>query len=139
LKPSATEYWPFRPPPNPDGTQSGDVIRVGGKISEHGIFMHPPAAPGAAAAISYQLDSSFSTFRTGVSINDGPRDTTSPSTFEVYADGRLVWRSKPVRSQADFDKCEVSVKGVQLLRIAVTCAGPPRGAHAVWLEPTLIR
>src|SRR5262249_39322167 len=30
LKPSATEYWPFRPPPNPDGTTSGEVVRVNG-------------------------------------------------------------------------------------------------------------
>jgi hypothetical protein len=29
----------------------------------------------------------------------------------------------------------ISVKGVDLLTIQVSCPGEPRGAHAVWIEP----
>jgi tRNA A-37 threonylcarbamoyl transferase component Bud32 len=139
MKPNATEYWPFRPPPNPDGSVNGDVICVAGKVSPHGLFMHPPPMLGAAAAVSYRLDGAYALFHADVTINDGPGSSESPCTFEVYADGKLIWRSSPVRSQADVQRCEVPVKGVNLLRIAVTCAGPPHGAHCVWFEPQLAR
>jgi serine/threonine protein kinase len=129
------EHWPFFPPPHPNGERPGEVIRVRGKVSPNGIFMHPPPLPVGAASASYRLRKGFSTFRARVSLNDGPPRSASACTFLVYGDGVLLWKSAPVREQADAQTCAISVKGVEVLRLAVSCAGPPFGAHAVWIEP----
>jgi serine/threonine protein kinase len=139
LKPTGTENWPFFPPPGPDGRRPGDEVRVGGKLSPHGIFMHPPGMPGTPAAINYPLDGKYSRFRVEVAINDGPGDSEAACTFIVVVDGSVAWRSKPVKSLTDRDRCDISVAGATTLRISVTSAGPPRGAHCVWVEPILSR
>jgi hypothetical protein len=51
----------------------------------------------------------------------------------------LLWQSAPVWSQADAQQCTVSVRNVDILKIAVTSDGPPFGAHAVWLEPSVLQ
>jgi eukaryotic-like serine/threonine-protein kinase len=130
----------FVPPPHPDGEQPGEVIRVRGKVFPHGIFMHPPPfPPRAPASISYRLGKQYRTFRTTVSMNDGPPRSNAACTFAVYGDGRLLWQSAPVWSQADAQRCAVSVRDVDVLKIAVSSDGPPFGAHAVWLEPSVVR
>ncbi len=135
LKPSRREHWPQRLPPHPNGEIPGEVIRVGGKVYPHGIFMHPPREPFAQAGLTYRLGKRFGTFRAEVGLGDGPPYSETPVTFSVYGDGRLLWKSRPVQVQADRQVCTVAVKGVDALRIAVTCPGPAHGAHAVWLEP----
>jgi len=130
----------FLPPPHPDGKQPGEEIRVRGKVFPHGIFMHPPPfPPRAAASISYRLGKQYRTFRTTVSMNDGPPRSNAACTFAVYGDGRLLWQSAPVWSQADAQRCAVSVRDVDVLKIAVSSDGPPFGAHAVWLEPCVVQ
>jgi hypothetical protein len=60
-------------------------------------------------------------------------------TFSVFGDGHLLWKSRPVSSQADADHCKVSVKGVDQLTIEVDCPGFPGRAHAVWIDPYVAR
>jgi hypothetical protein len=60
-------------------------------------------------------------------------------TFSVRGDGQLLWQSRPVSAQADAQRCEVSVTGVEVLTIEVECPGHPRRAHAVWIEPYVER
>jgi serine/threonine protein kinase len=130
----------FVPPPHPNGQQPGEVIRVKGKAFVHSIFMHPPPfPPGASASITYRLGKQYRTFRTTVTMNDGPPRSSAACTFAVYGDGRLLWQSAPVWSQADAQQCTVSVRNVDVLKIAVTSAGPPFGAHMVWIEPCVGR
>jgi hypothetical protein len=74
-----------------------------------------------------------------VSLNDGPGESETPLTFTVRGDGKVLWTSRPVRTQADAQECSVPVEGVDLLTIEVQCPGPPRGAHAVWVEPHVVR
>jgi serine/threonine protein kinase len=136
--PKLRREYHFVPPPHPDGEQPGEVVRVKGKVFPHAIFMHPPPLPpGAAASISYRLGKQYRTFRTTVSMNDGPPRSSAACTFAVYGDGRLLWQSAPVWSHADAQPCAVSVRGVDVLKIAVTSDGPPFGAHMVWLEPSV--
>jgi hypothetical protein len=137
--PTSTENWPWFPPPHPSGERPGEVIRVRGQVLPHGIFMHPPREPGTPASVTYSLRKGFTTFHAEVSLNDGPGRAEAPCTFWVYGDGRLLWQSSPVTSQQDAQACTVSVEGVDQLRLAVTCQGPPRGAHAVWVDPCVTR
>jgi tRNA A-37 threonylcarbamoyl transferase component Bud32 len=140
------EHWPFVPPlPPPEEGPPGkgpprlDSVRVRGKVSPHGIFMHPPPAHEGAAKVSYRLDKQFSTFRAQVSLNDGPPPPEMPCEFKVCGDGRELWKSRPISSQADAETCSVSVAGVNTLTIEVRSFGDPRAAHAVWIEPHVAR
>jgi hypothetical protein len=133
---------PVNKPPAPPNMPAPpfDGVRVQGRLFPNGIFMHPPTQPnGGTSSVSVKLGKQFKAFRAGVSLNDGPPQSDAPLTFTVLADGRRVWESRPVRSQADADACDLDVKGVDVLTIAVTCPGFPHGAHAVWTDPTLLR
>jgi hypothetical protein len=118
----------------PDGT-----VRIEGRIYPHGIFMHPPPPHRGAASITFRIDRRFARFRTEVTLNDGPRQAEFPSIFSVYGDGRLLWRSAPISSQANRDRCLIDITAVELLKLEVGCTGEPRGAHAVWIDPRVER
>jgi hypothetical protein len=136
--------WPMKgplPPGIPGADGRGVRVAVKGNPSPHGIFMHGPRPdeprPGFAS-ISYKLGGQFQTFHAEVSLNDGPR-RSPPMTFRVHGDGKELWKSTPVTSQADTQPCSVSVAGVDLLTIVVRYEGEPMGTHAVWIEPYLAR
>jgi tRNA A-37 threonylcarbamoyl transferase component Bud32 len=145
MKPIAIEEWIKQPPPpredDPHGKRPPPPfkgVRVHGALSPHGIFMHPPLSPeGGTSWLRYRLDRRYGTFQAEVSLNDGPPRCDTPLTFSVHADGQLLWQSDEVQSQADTQRCRVSVKGVEVLTIEVHCPGEPRGAHAVWIEPSV--
>jgi hypothetical protein len=100
--------------------------------------MHPPFQPeGGRSFVTYDLGRRFAEFHVDVSLNDGPEYCETPLTFIVRADGKIVWHSKPVYSQAETQRCDVEVRGVNMLTLEVSCPGEPRGAHAVWIEPHL--
>jgi serine/threonine protein kinase len=158
LKPIEKQNWWFVPPqkgppegedePRPkEDTPSSDkvekvVVRIKGKHWPHGIFMHPapPPADGEPVSLSYRLAKRYRNFCSLVSLNDGPMRSEVPLTFKVYGDGKLLKSSRPVSAQADTQCIEASVKGVDVLKIEVTCpAEPPKGAHAVWIEPFVAR
>ena len=132
---------PITRPPHPPGDRNSPPfagVMVHQQPSPHGIFMHPPTQPnGGSASLRYHLDKHYRAFSAETSLNDGPPECATPLTFSVFGDGRLLWQSSPVRRQADVNRCEVSVMGVDLLTIQVDCPGPPFGAHAVWIEPNL--
>jgi hypothetical protein len=81
------------------------------------------------------LGKKYTTFRAIVTLNDGPLESEAPLTFTVFGNGSRLWTSKKVMSQADAQECNVSVKGIDKLKIQVECEGEPRGAHAVWVDP----
>jgi serine/threonine protein kinase len=139
LEPSVTINWPILPPPPPGKPPLKGIgaVRIQGKPSPHGIFMHPPRPP-QDARLGYNIAKQYAKFHSEVSFNDGP-PFAAPCTFFVYGDGKVLWKSAPVSSQADAQACSVDVSGVSELTIAVSCAGEPKGAHAVWLEPHLTK
>jgi hypothetical protein len=74
-----------------------------------------------------------------VSLNDGPSESETPLTFLVHGDGRLLWKSREIRSQEQAQTCSVSVQDIEVLTLEVVCPGHPRGAHSVWIEPHVVR
>jgi len=113
------------------------VLSVNGKLSPHGIGMH--ASPKGKIAMSYALAGRFDNFFTEVSLNDTSSRSPVGLTFAVYGDGQRLWQSLPVLTRNQTQKCQISVKGVSVLELAVTnSAGEPRsvmGAHSIWIEP----
>jgi len=141
LEPIHKENWPFLPPPHPGKPWPRAVggFWVQGKESPHGIFMHPAPPHLGSTNLTYQLGKEFKTFRAEVALTDGCPPLFTPVTFVVHGDGRLLWKSRPVGTPADLQTCTVSVEGVDRLKIEVACPGDPRGAHAVWVEPSVAR
>jgi len=148
LKEVSASGWPMAgplPPLPPDmldpDSRNRIKVRSRGKFSPHGIFMHAPggpfAMPGTVVSITYKLDRAYRTFQTGVTLNEGP-PSCEPMEFAVYGDGRPLWRSKPVGSPDDEQEATVPVAGVDQLRIEVKFQ-TPKGAHAAWIEPRLLK
>jgi serine/threonine protein kinase len=132
-------------PPSPDGKKKGPPpkafagVQVGGVLSPHGLFMHAPVPDGGTVKVSYRLDGQFGSFHANVSLNDGPAYSATPLTFVVRGDGKVLWKSRGVQSQADTQTCDVAVQGVQVLVLEVQCPGDAHGGHAVWIEPHVAR
>jgi hypothetical protein len=113
-------------------------IQVNGVVSPKGLGMHPPNAPDWAAA-RYRLNKEAAVFRAAVALNDTANDMRSTAVFEVYGDGELLWRSKPVARPHRPQQCKVDVLGVDVLELRVRARGSYWGLHAVWVEPRLLQ
>jgi hypothetical protein len=112
----------------------GNAIKVAGVASPNGIGMHPPDAPGYAAA-RFRLGKQAAAFETTVALNDTAGTVFSQAVFEVYGDGRLLWESTPVKGPKQPQDCSVDVAGVDVLELRVHSQGSHLGLHAVWVEP----
>lgn len=139
--------WPFHKPKPGKGPKGGKgpppelngPISVKGQLSPHGIFMHPAPPDDAPASISYSLNQQFRSFSAEASLNDSSPVSPSGLTFAVYGDGKLLWQSQEISTQAQTQKCDVSVSGVRVLKIEVIASGDVRKAHSVWIEPSLTK
>jgi serine/threonine protein kinase len=137
LTPVATKDWPFRPPDGRNIPNFFELIRANGKVSQHGIGMHPIREP--SVSITYRLDGRYREFRGEVSINDTSKGSP-PTTFLIYGDDKLLWRSEPVTETGVGQSFNADITGVALLKLEIWVQGPSnRGAHAVWLEPHLLK
>jgi hypothetical protein len=112
---------------------------VNGHVSKKGLCLHPPE--NAHTFVLYRIPRS-EVFQAMVGLADSSKEKLpGDALFEVYGDGRRLWRSDPVTRHGDFQDCRVSVKGVQNLELRVS---PPEGAeghaycHMVWIDPYLV-
>ncbi|MHC4503614.1 MAG: PA14 domain-containing protein, partial [Planctomycetota bacterium] len=63
--------------------------------------------------------------------------SSTPMTFKVLGDGKVLWASPPVQDRGMARECRVDVSGVSKLELVVECPGYEGKAHAVWVEPRL--
>jgi hypothetical protein len=111
-------------------------IKVGGKLSPHGIAAHAPSK------VVWNIDKKYKTFRASVALNDTAQNRTrNPIVFAVWGDGVKIWSSRGIRLPGETQQCVVDVAGVAELKLTTT---PPSftdeakvWAHSVWLEPSL--
>jgi hypothetical protein len=139
---TASEFWPPEPPKGKYGYETSrhfSRIDVRGKHSPNGIFLHPSPKELGLASVSFDLGRQYQTFCGDVTLNDTSVRSPSPVTFTVFGDGRILWKSDPILSQEESQTCSVSVKGVKILKLQVAVTHEHRGAHAVWVEPYLIK
>jgi hypothetical protein len=129
-----------KPGPWPMG-KNGDVgagrpIEVNGFKSPLGIGLHPPE--NGEATVKYKLNTQWTAFVADVAVNDLSEPFTGSVVFTVLGDGEVIWKSPPVTSRGAAITCKVGVKGVKTLQLK-TQVGRRDGAHAVWLEPRLLK
>jgi hypothetical protein len=113
-------------------------IEVNGVRSPKGLGMHPPDAPGYAN-VTYRLDRQAALFKGAVALNDTATFIWSKAVFEVYGDGKRLWRSDPVNRARVLQEFRIPVGTVDVLELRVSSQGSHMGLHAVWLEPRLLQ
>lgn len=118
-----------------DGTIAGIKYVVAGKESPHGIVLHPPSR--GYSEIVYNIDREWGNFHCGVGVAPNPEKNPPKAevTFLVIGDGKVLWKSKPIKEADKLQECEVNVEKVGSLSLRVLCPGDNYLAWAVWLEP----
>jgi len=105
--------------PNNDGQprRNRDVteqpLRLGGRRYASGLGTHAPSE------ISYRLAGRYTRF-TGLV---GAAERGGSTVFQVYGDGRKLFDSGTLHGLGEVHRLDVSVQGVQQLRLVVTDAG----------------
>ncbi len=121
------------------GTALNEPIVQGNQRGDNSIFLH--AKPDSFSSVTYQLPPGQEVFECGVVVPKIRADQTDPATpliFEVWGDGRLLWRSQPVARMNQMQNCRVGVKGVTTLDLRVVCPGRDNWAVSVWFEPRVV-
>jgi hypothetical protein len=117
------------------GDPTKSPIVAGGKSYPKGLGMHPDSI------VKYQLGKTAKAFKSAVTFDDTNNGTrTGDVGFDVYGDGKLLWSSKAINSKDTRDEYSVSVAGVDVLELRTRVRqGSGWRAHAVWLDPYLIK
>jgi hypothetical protein len=117
------------------GDPDDNIILINGYKSPKGLSMHPPEQDYSAA--SYRLGKQASLFRAEVALNDSSTPL-SAAVFEVWGDGKRLWKSKSINQLMYSQRCRVDVSKVDVMELRVSSTGSPLGLHAVWYEPRLL-
>jgi hypothetical protein len=117
---------------------SGIKLKRDGEAIPHSIFIVPP--PNGSSEVSYPLAGKTVAFRATVGVTRIGDDAGNPGTaltFEVFGDGKALWKSKPVAKLDMYETCELKIDKVKKLTLRVSCPGPNTLARAMWYEPIL--
>ena len=112
-------------------------VRLGGRVSPHGIGMHPPNGPKSAAA-SFTIGGNYHRFKGWVGLNDHRIDALTPVRFTIKADGKTIWESDDLMRSSPPVAFDVDVSGVERLTLE-TRTRLHVHAHAVWFEPHMLK
>ena len=127
--------WPFSKN-GATGDNGQQSILVGGQRAAKGLSMHPPT--NDFSRVRYRLGGKAAFFEVTAALDDSVF-LFGVVGFEVLGDGKLLWKSEPMRQKGMPQSCRVRVKGVDVLELRTTVQGNQTGAHAVWVDPVLIR
>jgi len=115
----------------PDSTPWSEQIGVAGKRFDTGI--------GILANSRLEVrNKGYARFTTLVGVDDSARDRSQPVTFEIYGDGKLLARSRPIRFGEAAAPLEANVAGKALIELVARTPGKPRFPDPVtWAEAAL--
>jgi hypothetical protein len=130
-------------------TSYGQKVFFRGRQPSHALSLYPPG--NGVAYVAYSLGGQYRTFRATAAILDtspasarqlkgdpffmgGP---ASPLAFRVIGDGKLLWESRPMQKCGQSHACEVTVEGVNIIELQVSCPANNYYSWAAWLDPSL--
>jgi hypothetical protein len=116
----------------------GNRIVVQGKERPNGLGMHPTNPPAVAKA-SYRIGGQRATLRGGVALNDTAESPWGAAVFAIHGDGKLLWKSPPIKSRGTISNFELDLVGVNVLELSVVAEVNSHYVHAVWVEPRMIK
>ncbi|WP_294063115.1 NPCBM/NEW2 domain-containing protein [Sphingomonas sp.] len=116
-----------------DSTPYSEQLGIAGRRFDTGI--------GVLANSRLEVrNAGYRRFTALVGVDDSARDRSQPVTFEVYADGRLVTRSRPMRFGEAPAPLAADVAGAKLVELVARTPGAPRFPDPVtWAEAALRR
>lgn len=114
-------------------------VCVNGTYYDHGIGLIPPNF--GAARMSFAVGGQARRLKGQVAINDfwHNNDAVDFITFAIYKDGKEVWRSKPMKKKKMPQSFDVDVTGARVVTIETNAPNSAHDAHAVWLDPQVIK
>lgn len=108
---------------------------IDGVRPKHSLLPHPPAR--GASSVCYQLDRKYRSFSGTATVAD--RAQKRSLDFTIKGDGKILWRSKPIQTNKDAQKFDISVENVSTIQLDVNCPDVNWSAWGVWVEPKLSR
>ncbi|QDT80189.1 NPCBM/NEW2 domain protein [Gimesia maris] len=127
--------WPFGK--NGESGNGKGMYTVNQVEFPNGLGLHPPN--NGFARVRFQLDGQYNTFVTGVALMDHTSEVRRSVTFTVFGDDRVLWKSPLIRVRGEAVFCKVSVRNINRLEIRTESPGQAYGAHAVWLDPHVLK
>ena len=117
------------------GSNDGNSLTLNGTTFAKGLGVH------ANSEIVYALDGQYQRFISIVGLDDEMTDPNCGSIqFLVYADGNLVYQSSVMGVNSPTEQVDVSVDGVNELRIVVSDAGDNINCdHGDWANAYLVK
>lgn len=113
----------------------GRPLTINGKVYEHGVGVHPPSR------IAVETHGKATRLYAIVGVDDEVGPDSGTVEFQVYGDGRALWKSGLLRGRDGGRVLDVEVIGVRLVELVVTSAGRYSSAHRdhadwadAWLE-----
>ncbi len=112
-------------------------IDANGEEAPHGLGVHPPS--NGTSRLVYHLKGEFSRIEGRAGIDGIVPGSSTALTFDIWGDGKLLWRTGSVRSSRDLREFDVDIDGVDELTLITHCPGSNHNAHAIWIDPVLKR
>lgn len=128
--------------PRRDVSVNGTPITLNGVVYPKGLGVHPLS--NAPSEVTYNLWGRYSTFISDVGLDDetdaGPWGPCGSVIFYVIADGVTLYDSGTMRGDTATQTVNVSVAGVQELKLKVTAADDGYTCdHGDWANARLVR
>jgi hypothetical protein len=112
---------------------NGMPIEVGQIPVSNGIGQH--AGDRSTVSISYRLDGHYKSFQWGGAISDHTFGDPRPVNFQVWGDGKPLWKSGMITRFGQAEFCNVPVKGVRVLELRIQAPVDAFGDHTCWIHP----
>lgn len=121
-----------------DGQGHFNPITLNGVVYDKGLGVHP--LPDANSEVTYNLWGRYSTFISDVGLDDEPTAACGSVNFMVFADGTKIYESGTMVSTTPTQTVNVSVAGVQELKLVTTNADDNHFCdHGDWANARLVR
>ena len=127
-----------------DRSVDGRPLTVSGQVYEHGLGSH------TEWDVHYDVAGAFARFTARVGVDDEVLAAIKPAAdgatkpvgvvFEVWGDGKVLWKSEPVRSGTAPVPVDVAIPGVRDLALK-TANGPDHQnlGHGDWIDAMVLR
>jgi len=114
------------------GAADGRPITIRGTVYAKGLGVHAPSS------LAYALGGAYSRFQAFIGIDDEVPSTLGSVVFRVEADGATIYTSPILTRASDVQFIDLSVAGIQSLRLVVDPNGSDGGDHADWADAKLL-
>jgi hypothetical protein len=116
-----------------DAAPYGTGITLAGRKFETGLGVL------SGSRLEVRNDGRFSTFTALVGIDDATRNPDAKATFAIFADGRLVTRTRPLSFGSAPVPVRADVRGARIVELVVRQLGAGAPSSVAWGNAALVQ